>query len=132
MIVDDDDIVLRVMCKAIDRAGIRYYATTNPLEALEQLDRSRFDVILTDLVMDEMDGIELFSRAKAEHTLLRGICSSGFLDYSKVTRVISAGFDDCLIKPVRSDDLVQSLRASFTLHDRWSALLERIAEGKTK
>ena len=107
LVVDDDDIVLTVLSKVIDRAGIRYFATTDPTEALRLLSEGKFNLLVTDLVMDEVDGIELFCRAREQQPLLRGICTSAFMDQDKLTRVVGAGFDDCLIKPIRSDRLIQ-------------------------
>ena len=71
LVVDDDDIVLTVLSKVIDRAGIRYFATTDPTEALRLLSEGKFNLLVTDLVMDEVDGIELFCRAREQQPLLR-------------------------------------------------------------
>ncbi|MFW5828697.1 MAG: response regulator, partial [Planctomycetota bacterium] len=108
------------------RAGIRYFATTDVEEAKDRLRMASFTVMLTDLVLDTTDGIELFLWARRRHPLLRGICASAFLDQDKLQRVIAAGFDDCLIKPVHSDRLIPSIRSSLALYQRWQGLLGRL------
>jgi CheY-like chemotaxis protein len=119
LVVDDDDVVLRLMSRAIAYAGIRPVATTSPGEALDHLQQQHFDVLLTDLVMDGIDGVELFLQARAQHPLLRGICFSGHLGQEEVRRITAAGFDDCLVKPVRKDDLVPAIQRSLALRQHW-------------
>ena len=126
LVVDDDDVVLRLMTRAIAMAGIRPVATTSPGEALDHLQQQHFDVLLTDLMMDGINGVELFRQARQESPLLRGICFSGHLGQDEVRCITAAGFDDCLIKPVRKDDLVPAIRRSLALRQHWLMRLDAV------
>lgn len=64
LIVDDDPDVLDVLEETLQRAWVEVVRTNSSHEALEHLERSEFQLLLTDIDMDEMNGIQLIRAAK--------------------------------------------------------------------
>ncbi len=63
LLAEDDDDMRRFLVKALQKAGYQVTSFGNGVEALERLKEEPFTLLLTDIVMPEMDGIELARRA---------------------------------------------------------------------
>jgi len=63
LLAEDDDDMRRFLVKALQKAGYQVISFGNGVEALERLKEEPFTLLLTDIVMPEMDGIELARRA---------------------------------------------------------------------
>lgn len=126
LVVDDDPVTLKLISKAIESSEMEWVAAASGEEALGLMQTESIAVLVTDLVMPGIDGIELFARARLQRPLLRGILTSAHLDYGTLLRIIEVGFDDCMIKPIGDlHELATSVRNSLSLQRLWRA---RIAE----
>ena len=65
MLIDDDELMLELLGRTLERHGYRVLAFRSPLEALREFDNERPDVVVSDVQMPEMDGIE-FAKAVLE------------------------------------------------------------------
>lgn len=82
LIVDDELLLLRSLRRMLVRAGHHVVMATNGREALEALARADFDVVLSDVRMPEMDGVELARRLSRLHPTLPMLFMSGHADAS--------------------------------------------------
>ena len=80
------------------------------LEAWEILKRGNIDVVITDIKMPVMDGLELSKRIHEEMPGLKIIILSGYSDFQYARQAISFGVSEYLVKTVKSDDLLEALR----------------------
>lgn len=78
LLAEDDDSMRAFLQRAIERAGYEVTAVDRGTEALPHLADGEFDLLLTDIVMPEMDGIELAQRAAALAPKMRVIFITGF------------------------------------------------------
>jgi len=112
LIVDDQIIV---------RKGIRALLTTEPglqvvgeaatgVDAVREAARLNPDVIVMDLVMPEMDGIEAISQITAQHPTIRILVLTSFAADDKVFPAIKAGALGYLLKDSSPEELVQAIR----------------------
>jgi NarL family two-component system response regulator LiaR len=85
----------------------------NGVEAVDLARRLQPDVVLLDLVMPEMDGIEATSRIIEDSPLSRVIILTSFGEEDKVFPAIRAGAQGYLLKDIAPNDLVQSVRAVY-------------------
>jgi len=113
LIVDDHEVV---------RQGLVYFLESQSdieiaghagsgLEALEKVVEASPDVILMDLVMPEMDGIETTRRIKEKYPTVKVLALSTFIDENKVTEALRAGMVGYLMKDTSSDDLARAIRS---------------------
>ena len=78
LLAEDDESMRRFLVKALERAGHHVVAFDNGAEAYEALQATRFTLLLTDIVMPEMDGIELAKRASELHPEMKIMFITGF------------------------------------------------------
>lgn len=64
LVVDDDPGVLAILVETLGRASVEVAQAVNPLTALERLGEERFELLITDLDMPGLSGIELIAKAK--------------------------------------------------------------------
>lgn len=116
LVVDDYETVRRRLTAALTKLGVAVVEAGDGHEALEILGRERFDIVLTDLVMPEMDGFELCAEIRASPSL-RGlpiVVVSTHRDARHIVRALRLGADDYVPKPA-SAELLRKVLARVTL-----------------
>jgi len=114
MVVDDND-VNRMVCQGmLDFLGIECVCVESASSAFERLAAERFDLILMDVQMPEMDGLEATRRIRRPHSILldRSVpiiaLTAGILS-NEIDRCFEAGMDGYLAKPILPDALEEML-----------------------
>ncbi|MBT2339802.1 MULTISPECIES: CheR family methyltransferase [Pseudomonas] len=113
LLVDDSEEVLDVMRMLLEMEDALVKSYSNPVLALEKSIEERFDVILTDIGMPEMDGHALISslRHGKVHKYTPAIALSGYGVGQDAHEVKDSLFDRRLTKPVQYDELVDTIEA---------------------
>ena len=78
LLAEDDDSMREYLARALDRSGYAVTAVDRGTAAIPHLERDTFDLLLTDIVMPEMDGIELAQRAAVIAPAMRVMFITGF------------------------------------------------------
>jgi DNA-binding NtrC family response regulator len=110
LIIDDDAAVSRTLSLILARAGHQVPTASRGRKGLALLTDSDFDLVLTDIIMPELDGIEAIRKIRADHPGLRVIAMSGGgqIDKADFLHMAEAlGADGVLEKPVRSERLLE-------------------------
>jgi DNA-binding response OmpR family regulator len=113
LIVDDDAMLIEAITSALERAGYQVMAATTGANALEMARREPVDLILLDLVLPGMDGLEVcreLRRGKETATLPILILTAKSEEIDKVVG-LEVGADDYLTKPFGRRELVSRVRA---------------------
>jgi CheY-like chemotaxis protein len=115
LVVDDDPCYRTLMCQLLERAGFAVIVASNGRLALVALERHAVRLLVTDLVMPELPGLELIELARRAFPALRIVAVSGSeADYLRLAQ--RAGADAVLAKPFRGSALIQAaLPASCAL-----------------
>src|SRR5690349_682690 len=100
LIVDDEEDKCEFMTMALERQGIDCVAVTSPLRALELVAEEDFDLVLTDVGMDEMSGLEVCERMLGTRPDLVVIVVTGQGNIETVIAAMRTGAFDFLVKPV--------------------------------
>ena len=79
LLIDDDRSTLKLMSKMISTLGYDCTSVQDPREGLYRLDSEKFDVLITDLVMPELDGIKVLKEVKLLQHLQQKIQGKQFL-----------------------------------------------------
>jgi|GEM_PF-3027058 len=112
MIVDDDRLIREDIKTLLDwrRLGYRVVKeASNGLEALDELRQGNIDVILTDIDMPRMDGVELIRVAKSENASLKFLVMSNYDDFTFVKDAMKYGASDYVLKYKLDRTLLTSL-----------------------
>jgi CheY-like chemotaxis protein len=113
LIAEDDPIAGAVCARALRNAGYESVLVTSGSEAFVRLQVERFDVVVADVLMPEMDGIELVRAMRADERLTRlpVLFLTGCNEEATRLRGYRAGCDSYLIKPVRPGELVDQVES---------------------
>jgi len=108
LVVDDDPRNLFVMTAALERHGARISNAVNGRRALEQLRQQRVDLVMMDIMMPEMDGMQAIAALRADATLssIPVVAISARAAPADMAEILASGADDYLSKPVDYDVLV--------------------------
>jgi two-component system phosphate regulon response regulator PhoB len=130
MIVDDNVDLRHVVRATLERAdlGLTVVSAQNGMEALELIALERPDIIILDLQMPEMDGVETCRRLRAmeETAFIPILMLTAMGDDEHLARAFEAGVDDYLVKPLKREQLV--LRVKRMLERTFGA--EQLPAGK--
>jgi len=105
LVVDDNPEVLVVVSLALEVFGYRVTPALNGLKALEILRDKTFDLMVTDLKMDGLDGIGLLKKTKELYPSTKVILMTGFYDPAVFSEAIQNDADDYVLKPFSLDEL---------------------------
>ncbi|MEK6745286.1 MAG: diguanylate cyclase [Nitrospirota bacterium] len=110
MIVDDDVSILDILRQSLSLEGYACEAFTRGEDALEALERMPAEVLLTDIVMPGMRGLELVSRAKRIHPAMTAIVMTGFVEEFSYDEAIRSGAADFIKKPFTVQELIVRIK----------------------
>ncbi|GAA5130087.1 response regulator [Luteolibacter yonseiensis] len=127
LIAEDNKVNQRVITLVLEKLGYGCEMTENGLEVLEALKRKRFDVLLLDVQMPEMDGLQAareICRLYPRDERPRIIALTADVSAEDRERCIASGMDDYLSKPVRRDELVKALKVAYRTKCENGAVIE--------
>ncbi len=110
LVVDDEGAIRYSISKTLQRVGYQVSAAASGEEALDMMNEQTFDVVLTDIRMPGLSGVELLSRIKDRAPDAIVILMTGYASLSTAVEALRLGAHDYLIKPSSSQDLRQSVQ----------------------
>jgi DNA-binding NtrC family response regulator len=113
LIVDDEEDFLQSLSPALRRRKMRISTASGGTEALEKLEKNSFDVVLLDLKMPGMDGLETLQRIKAANPACEVILLTGLPTVATVIQGLKEGAFDYVVKPQDIELLVRKIREAF-------------------
>lgn len=140
LVVDDDHLSRKLVEKSLEREDIEFAGVASGEEAIEYLKDKRPDLILCDIIMPEMDGIEFCSYARLNPRLeeLPIIMFTGLSSMESLSQAYEAGAYDYIIKPLRRVELISRVEHHIDEYRRKRETRRRIQklnkqnESKTK
>jgi CheY-like chemotaxis protein len=105
LVVDDESDTLILLFDLLSAEGYDVLGSSSPLDAIGHFRRRTFDVVLADVRMPEMDGLELLQRIKQISPRTRVILVTAFADHQMRAEALRRGGDAFLEKPFRGEDL---------------------------
>jgi two-component system NtrC family sensor kinase len=119
LVVDDEPGIALLCDRILNRAGYNVLAETNPRTAIENLQQKRFDLLLVDIRMPEVDGFDVISRAQMVQPDIAVLVMTGFGTVETAIRALRQGVDGLLLKPFKqSEELLQAVRQALTDNQR--------------
>jgi two-component system, NtrC family, response regulator AtoC len=109
LVVDDEPAIRQLLSAAITKAGYAVDSAGSAAEALAKLERSAFDVVLSDIFMPVTDGVELLKLARARGHHATFIMVTAFASVDSAIDAIRAGAWDYITKPVRNEEILRRL-----------------------
>ena len=113
LIVDDDDIARKNLSRILQREGFEVSAAKTGSTALERLNDSAYDLVMTDLVMEDLNGLELLARIKNQYPYLEVILITGYASIPTAIEAIKKGAYHYIEKPIRPAEMVHLARQAI-------------------
>ncbi len=113
LVVDDEEDIRQLLALALRRAGFRAQTAAGPLEALSMLEQAAYALVITDLRMPGMDGLELLRRVADRYPATKGIVLTGYGSIQGAVEATKLGADNYITKPVIMDDLLRVVRTTL-------------------
>lgn len=113
LLVDDKVEFLKVLSERLKLRGYQVTAVGSGGEALKAVEREPFDVIVLDLVMPVMDGVETLRRLRKLDPRSQIIVFSGYATSQEVDQAMALGANDFLAKPADLDSLLERINRAI-------------------
>ncbi|MCD6388831.1 MAG: sigma-54-dependent Fis family transcriptional regulator [Desulfobulbaceae bacterium] len=106
LIVDDEIIILK--CILVDLRRFDYSVDTaeNGNQALAMLEKEKYDLVITDLMMEDMGGLELLAEIKKKTADMPVIIMTGYGELDSAIEALRLGASDYLLKPCNNEELI--------------------------
>ncbi|MBB5788911.1 response regulator transcription factor [Jiangella mangrovi] len=119
LVVDDDDALRQFVARNLAARGFEVTTARNGLEALALVDRVHPDLVVLDIMMPGLDGLETCRRIRLTSVMPIIVLTALDTEADKV-RCLDEGADDCLVKPFGVDELLARVRSALR-RVRWHA-----------
>ena len=115
LIVDDEAAQVQALCDILGQQGYEAKGFSSGARALCELENSRFDLLLTDLTMPEMDGIDLLKAARQSDPDLVGIIMTGAGTIASAVEAMKSGALDYILKPFKLSAVLPVLSRALAM-----------------
>ena len=113
LIVDDDEVTRKNLARLFRREGFHVSDARSGKTALKRLLEASYDLILADLVMDDMDGLELLAEIKGRFPLIEVILVTGYASIPTAIEAVKKGAYHYLEKPIRPEETIHLARQAI-------------------
>jgi len=105
LVLDDEGLVGKRLTSVLGRIGCDVEAFDDPQQALRRTDEKEFDIVVTDVVMGDVDGIQVLERVHAACPRTRVILITAYAMMSMARRAMERGAYDFVAKPFRPEEI---------------------------
>jgi len=126
LIVDDDPFMVRLIETVISSRfsdQLSFDTTSDSAEARELLRGNHYDLLIADLDMESIDGLELIEYARRCNAWTRVVMLTGAASVERVTAALALGASDYLAKPVNPSLLLEIVQQHILQQQRWQQAL---------
>ncbi len=132
LIVDDEIEIINTLTRYLELdEHYEIDSVTDPAKALEKVNRDKVHIVLTDIMMPGMNGIELLEKIRVIDGLSQVIMMTAFSTIDRVVECLEKGANDYILKPF--DDLAEVqniIDVTAAKLERWKEVLESYKNGK--
>ena len=110
LILDDEAIVLKRLKPALEKAGYEVDIFTRSADASDRIDEKDFDIVITDLKMKGIDGMQFLTRVKKQFPETEVIVITGFATMETAKESFQKGVFDFLAKPFKLGEILDTVK----------------------
>lgn len=139
LLVEDDATSRMMLARILEKSGAQVKVASDGNEGLELFKEHHFPIIITDINMPLMSGIELIGEIKKIDATIKAIATSALRDPEHFVAAISTGFSDYILKPLEIDKLLFAVRRAADMQavrgqlaneqEKFRTVVESLADG---
>lgn len=114
LVVEDNELNQILAVEFLNKAGASSQVASNGKEAVEKVDSTKFDIVLMDIQMPEMDGYEATKTIRKKGNQVPIVAMTAHAFQGEREKCLSAGMDDYLTKPIRFEKMVEIMTNALT------------------
>ena len=131
LIVDDEPEILRTLKSYLALNGFTAYIAENGQKALDIIVHEKINIVLSDISMPVMDGLELLKEIRKIDFSIQVIMMTGFSTFNTTLMALEYGAADYILKPFQDlDEIIRLLNISADKLYRWRKVLAGSSKGK--
>jgi ATP-dependent Lon protease len=113
LVVDDEEITRTNLQHILEKEGYQVVSTANGAEALQQMEKAPFDVVLSDLLMLEVGGMVLLQKVKDRYPQTEVVIITGYATVPSAVEALQKGAYHYLTKPLKIDEVRSTVRQAL-------------------
>jgi DNA-binding NtrC family response regulator len=110
LVLDDETIVLKRLGPALEKAGYAVDVFSRSADALERVREAPFDIVITDLKMEGLDGMQFLTKVKERSPQTEVIVITGFATMDTAKESFQKGVFDFLAKPFKLGEILETVK----------------------
>lgn len=127
LIVDDEKEILEALESAFLITDIEVHVSDDPIIALDMIRKTHYPVIISDIAMPRMNGLDLLRKIKAYNPFIQVIMITGYITVTNALNAFRYGAADCFFKPFEDpDEILVSVRESLNKMNRIKHFLDKV------
>ncbi len=127
LIVDDEPEIREMLSRHFRYLGFQVDTASDGIEALEKLAKARTEVIISDIVMPQMDGVELLRTIRQQYPMIHTIMITGYVTLENALASMRHGADTCVFKPLEDlTELEEAVEFAVGRLKRWQEKLRML------
>ena len=131
LIVDDEQNIREMLKRHFSFLGYEVDERSDPQQALQLLDETRFEVVISDINMPKMSGIDFLKKVKREYPMTHFIMITGYVTMQNVLTCMRYGADTCIFKPIEDiTELEDAVKSAVDHLKRWQLKLKTMIQMK--
>jgi len=131
--IDDDPLILRIVAEKLRSTGHEVISLSDPKQALNELIEHEYRVVLLDIDMPDINGLELLKQIKKQDGGIQVIMLTGLVTMNTVLESMRYGAEACIFKPITDfETLQQTLKTTYTKLERWWETLRELHTRKSQ
>jgi DNA-binding NtrC family response regulator len=127
LIVDDETEIREMLSRHFRYLGFQVDTACDGIEAMEKLAQARTEVIISDIVMPRMDGVELLRTVRQQYPMIHTIMITGYITLDNALECMRHGADTCVFKPLEDlTELEEAVEFAVGRLKRWQDKLRML------
>ena len=109
LIVDDEQFLRQILTRIVKREGYKVEEALNGQDALDKMAKEKFDLVITDIKMPEMDGMELLEKIRTQFPETLVVIITSYAGEVNASQAIAAGASQFITKPFKNVEISRTL-----------------------
>ena len=127
LIVDDEAEIREMLSRHFRYLGFQVDTACDGIEAMEKLGQARTEVVISDIVMPRMDGVELLRAVRQQYPMIHTIMITGYMTLENALGCMRHGADTCVFKPLEDlTELEEAVEFAVGRLKRWQDKLKML------
>lgn len=129
LVVDDEVEIRELLSRHFRYLGYEVVVAQDGVDALEKMEQSRIDVVISDIRMPRMDGVALLERLRREYPMVRIVMMTGYVAQEAILACMREGAETCIFKPLEDlSEMEAAVDHAVTTIRRWWVILSDLRQ----